>query len=105
MKGADGVIFVCDSQRERLEANLISMEDLIENLGAYGYDITKIPFVVQYNKRDLPNIMSTEELRAQLNHWGVPDFESIATAPNGPGVFDTLKSVVKMILIELRKNK
>lgn len=105
MKGADGVIFVTDSQRERLEANLISMEDLIENLAAYGYDIAAIPFVIQYNKRDLPNILPTEELRAKLNRWNVPDFESIAAAPNGPGVFDTLKAVVKMILIELRKNK
>jgi signal recognition particle receptor subunit beta len=105
MKGADGVIFVADSQRERVEANLISMEDLVENLGAYGYEITKIPFVIQYNKRDLPNVMPVEDLRAQLNSWGVPDFDSIATAPDGPGVFDTLKAVVKMILIELRKNK
>jgi signal recognition particle receptor subunit beta len=105
MKGADGVIFVVDSQRERLEANLISMDDLIENLGAYGYEITKIPFVIQYNKRDLPNILTTDDLRTKLNRWNVPDFDAIAAAPNGPGVFDTLKAVVKMILIELRKNK
>lgn len=105
MKGADGVIFVADSQQERLEANIISMEDLQENLEAYGYEITKIPFVIQYNKRDLPNRLPTEELRSALNHWGVPDFESVATAPNGPGVFETLKAVVKMILIELRRNR
>lgn len=105
MKGADGVIFVADSQRERLEANIISLEDLQENLQAYGYDITKIPFVIQYNKRDLPNRLPTQELREALNLWGVPDFESIATAPNGPGVFETLKAVVKMILIELRRNR
>jgi signal recognition particle receptor subunit beta len=105
MKGADGVIFVADSQRERLEANIVSLEDLEENLHAYGYDISKIPFVIQYNKRDLPNIMPVEELRKQLNKWNVSDFAAIATAPNGPGVFETLKAVVKMILVELRKTK
>jgi signal recognition particle receptor subunit beta len=105
MKGADGVIFVADSQRERSEANLISLDDLQENLAAYGYDITRIPFVIQYNKRDLPNILPSEELRGALNKWNVPDFEAVASAPTGPGVFDTLKAVVKMILIELRKNK
>lgn len=105
MKGADGVIFVADSQRERTEANIVSIEDLQENLAAYGYDISKIPFVIQYNKRDLPNILPIEELRRLLNLWNVPDFASIAIAPNGPGVFETLKAVVKMILIELRKTR
>jgi len=104
MKGADGVIFVADSQRERMEANEISLEDLKENLAAYGFDIGTIPFVIQYNKRDLPNTVPVEELRSILNPGHVyPDFESIAAAPSGPGVFDTLKSVVKMILLELRK--
>ncbi len=103
MKGADGVIFVADSQRDRHEANLVALEDLQENLVEYGYDINKIPFVIQYNKRDLPNIMPVEELRTDLNLWGVPDFEAIAASPNGPGVFDTLKAVAKMILVELRR--
>ena len=102
MKGADGVVFVADSQRERFEANQISMDDLKENLAAYGYDITKLPFVVQYNKRDLPNINTVEELRAEFNPWGAPDFEAAAGHPEGPGVFDTLKSVVKMILQDLK---
>lgn len=102
MKGADGVIFVADSQEPRFEANLISMDDLKENLGAYGYDIQKIPFVIQYNKRDLPNVSSVEELRKALNPMGVPDFEASASATDGPGVFDTLKAVVKMILQDLR---
>lgn len=102
MKGADGVIFVADSQEPRFEANLISMEDLQENLQAYGYDIQKIPFVIQYNKRDLPNVSPVEELRKSLNPWGVPDFEASAAATDGPGVFDTLKAVVKMILQDLR---
>ena len=104
MKGADGVIFVADSQRQRTEANEISMEDLKENLAAYGFDISTIPFVIQYNKRDLPDVVPVEELRALLNPGNLyPDFEAIATAPNGPGVFETLKAVVKMILLELRK--
>jgi signal recognition particle receptor subunit beta len=102
MKGADGVVFVADSQEERFEANLIAMDDLKENLGSYGYDITKIPFVIQYNKRDLPNVTPTADLREALNPWGVPDFEASASLPDGPGVFDTLKTVVKMILHDLR---
>ncbi|MFT4704291.1 MAG: signal recognition particle receptor subunit beta [Bradymonadia bacterium] len=102
MKGADGVIFVADSQAPRFEANQISMEDLQENLDAYGFDIEKIPFVIQYNKRDLPNVSPVEELRAALNPWGVPEFEAAAAGPDGPGVFDTLKAVVKMILQDLR---
>ena len=106
MKGADGVVFVADSQRERLEANQISMDDLEDNLEAYGYDIQKIPFVIQYNKRDLPNAVPVAELREMLNPWhpNIPDFEAIAAAPNGPGVFESLKAVVKMILIELKKS-
>ena len=81
------------------------MDDLKENLSAYGYDIEKIPFVIQYNKQDLPNTTPVEELRAALNPWGVPDFPASAVAPEGPGVFDTLKAVVKMILQELRKTQ
>ena len=103
MKGADGVIFVVDSQKERHEANMVSLDDLQENLAEYGYDINRIPFVIQYNKRDLPNILPVDDLRRDLNLWGVPDFESIACAPDGPGVFDTLKAVAKMILVELRR--
>ena len=105
MKGADGVVFVADSQAERLEANLISMDDLLENLETYGYDVEKIPFVIQYNKRDMPNALPVEELRAELNRWypNVPDFEAVAS--EGTGVFECLKAVTKMILNDLRKNK
>jgi signal recognition particle receptor subunit beta len=78
------------------------MDDLKENLAAYGYEISKLPFVVQYNKRDLPNINSVEELRAEFNPGGAPDFEAAAGHPDGAGVFDTLKSVVKMILQDLK---
>ncbi len=105
MKGADGVVFVADSQEPRFEANLIAMDDLKDNLGAYGYDINKIPFVIQYNKRDLPNVSPVEELREALNPWGIPDFEASAAAEGGPGVFDTLKAVVKMIIRDLRNAK
>lgn len=103
MKGADGVIFVADSQRERMDANEISMEDLVDNLEAYGHTLDSIPFVIQYNKRDLPNAAPVDEMRALLNpEKRFQDFEAIAAAPNGPGVFETLKAVVKMILMELK---
>ncbi|MFB6351073.1 MAG: ATP/GTP-binding protein [Bradymonadaceae bacterium] len=106
MKGADGVIFIADSQKARKEANIISMEDLKENLDHYGYDLDSIPFVIQYNKRDLDSAMPVEELREDLNPEGkYPDFKACAIAPNGPGVFETLKAVVKQILKELKKTK
>ncbi len=106
MKNADGVVFVADSQAERLEANIISMDDLKDNLNAYGYDIEKIPFVIQYNKRDLPNALPVEELREVLNPWypNVPDFEAIAASPNGEGVFDCLKEVMRRTLMSLKNS-
>jgi signal recognition particle receptor subunit beta len=96
LKGVDGVIFVADSQVERMEANIEAMHNLYENLESYGYDLTKIPFAMQYNKRDLPNAMTAEELRSQLNPMGVPDFEGIAI--EGRGVFETLGAVSKMVV-------
>ena len=101
LKGVDGVIFVADSQMERLEANQESVENLRTNLAEQGYSLEKIPYVIQYNKRDLPNAASVEELRRLLNPRNVPDYE--ATATNGVGVFDTLKSIAKLVLHELRK--
>jgi mutual gliding-motility protein MglA len=101
LKGVDGVIFVADSQIERLEANQESSENLRTNLAEQGYSLEKIPFVVQYNKRDLPNVVPTEELRSLLNPTGVPDFEAVARS--GGGVFDTLKAVSKLVLTELRR--
>lgn len=103
MKDVDGVIFVADSQSERLDANIISLDDLLDNLSAYGYDIDRIPFVIQYNKRDLPNALPIEKLRSELNRWypKVPDFEAVAS--EGEGVFECLKTVVKMILVDLKK--
>ena len=101
LKGVDGVVFVADSQIERMEANLESVENLRTNLGEQGYDLNRIPYVVQYNKRDLPNVATVEELRRLLNPRGVLDFEAVA--PTGVGVFDTLKAVAKLVLTELKK--
>ena len=76
LKGVDGVVFVADSQAERAEANVESMQNLYDNMAAYGYDLTTMPFVVQYNKRDLPNAASIDELQAMLNPgWDVTDPE------------------------------
>jgi len=96
LKGVDGVIFVADSQAERMEANIEAMHNLYENLESYGYDLTNIPFAMQYNKRDLPNAMAAAELRSQLNPMGVPDFEGVAV--EGQGVFETLGAVSKMVV-------
>ena len=96
LKGVDGVIFVADSQTERMEANIEAMHNLYENLESYGYDLTKIPFALQYNKRDLPNAMEMANLRSQLNPMGVPDFEGVAI--EGQGVFETLGAVSKMVV-------
>jgi mutual gliding-motility protein MglA len=95
-KGVDGVVFVADSQIERTEANLESVENLRTNLAEQGYSLDKLPYVVQYNKRDLPNVASVEELRQMLNPTNVPDFEAVART--GVGVFDTLKAVAKLVL-------
>ena len=99
LKGVDGVVFVADSQMERLDANVESMHNLYENLAQYGLDLRNIPFVIQYNKRDLPNGASVEELQASLNPLGVPAYEAVAT--RGVGVFDTLKAVSKQVIKSL----
>jgi mutual gliding-motility protein MglA len=101
LKGVDGVVFVADSQIERTEANLESVENLRTNLAEQGYDLNRIPYVVQYNKRDLPNIATLEELRRLINPRGVPEFQAVA--PTGVGVFDTLKAVAKLVLTELKR--
>jgi hypothetical protein len=102
LKGADGVIFVADSQVGRSEANIESIENLHASLAEHGYQPGSIPFVVQYNKRDLPGAMSIEELRAIINPQGVPEFE--ASAIRGEGVFETLKGVSKLVLFKLKKS-
>ena len=129
LKGVDGIVFVADSQLERMEANTESMQNLYDNMAEYGYDLTKIPFVIQYNKRDLPNAAPIRDLQAALNPgWQVTDparqkvtpdpvfpndflIQQLPTgewieravaqegvAVQGDGVFETLKSVSKLVL-------
>ena len=101
LKGVDGAVFVADSQPARAEANIESLENLQTNLVEHGLDLANLPWVMQYNKRDLPDAMPVEEMRKVLNPTGVPDFEACATS--GEGVFETLKGVAKGVLSNLRK--
>jgi hypothetical protein len=101
LKGVDGVAFVADSQVERMEANVESLDNLRLNLADQGYDLDKLPYVVQYNKRDLPNAAPLDEMKRLLNPNGVPDFEACATI--GKGVFETLKAVARGVLRDLRQ--
>ena len=100
LKGLDGVIFVADSQLERMDENIEAMRNLEINLDKQGYDIRQVPLVIQYNKRDLPNIASVAELRAALNKYNAPDFE--ATASIGRGVLESLRTVSKTIITTLK---
>lgn len=100
LRGVDGLVFVADSQVERMEANLESYQGLERNLAEQGYDVSKVPMVMQWNKRDLPNIVPVEDLRFQLNKRKFPEFEAVAT--NGQGVFDTLKMVSKSVLLNIK---
>ncbi|HEV7645519.1 MAG TPA: GTPase domain-containing protein [Pyrinomonadaceae bacterium] len=101
LKGVDGVVFVADSQEERMDANIESLYNLEENLKTQGYDLSKLPYVLQLNKRDLPNVASSEELVGELMRKNEPVYEAVAA--KGVGVFDTLKAVAKQVLTELRK--
>jgi mutual gliding-motility protein MglA len=101
LKGVDGVVFVADSQEERMDANVESLYNLEENLQSQGYDLLKIPYVLQLNKRDLSNIVPAEDLASELQRKGEPVVEAVAST--GQGVFDTLKAVAKQVLTELRK--
>ena len=101
LKGVDGVVFVADSQEERHDANLDSIENLRENLAAHGYDPQRIPYVLQLNKRDLPTALAADRLRQDLVWREEPVFEAVAT--KGSGVFETLKGVVKLVLSDLKK--
>jgi signal recognition particle receptor subunit beta len=102
LKGVDGVVFVADSQEERMDANIESLENLEDNLKTQGYDLMEIPYVLQLNKRDLPSAVPVEELTTELLRKGEPVFEAVAA--DGTGVFDTLKAVAKQVLTELRKS-
>jgi len=101
LKGADGVVFVADSQEERLDANFETLENLREHLKEHGLAFETIPYVLQLNKRDLPNAMPVDELRKQLQTKGEPVLEAIAV--QGVGIFETLKEVAKLVLAELKK--
>jgi hypothetical protein len=99
LKGVDGIVFVADSQIDRMDDNIESFENMLENLETYGLKLDDIPYVMQYNKRDLPNIASVEELERTLNKDKVPYFEAIA--PKGVGVFETLKEISKAVIRHL----
>jgi mutual gliding-motility protein MglA len=101
LKGVDGVVFVADSQEERMDANIEALYNLEENLKANGYDLLKLPYVLQLNKRDLPNVIPADELVSELRRKDEAVHEAVAY--KGTGVFDTLKSVAKQVLTELRK--
>lgn len=100
LRGVDGIVFVADSQVERMEANIESYLGLEKNLAEQGYDVSKVPMVMQWNKRDLPNIVPVEDLQFQLNKRKLPAFEAIAT--NGQGVFETLKMISKTVLLNIK---
>ena len=101
LKGVDGIVFVADSQVERVDANIESLWNLEKNLKAQGYDLMKIPYTLQLNKRDLSNTVSVEELKKELMRKGETILETVAH--KGVGVFETLKSVAKQVLLELKK--
>lgn len=101
LKGVDGIVQVVDSQPERMDANYESIENLQENLKEHGYDLETIPYLLQLNKRDVPNAMPVEQMVGELQLKGEPVIEAIAT--DGTGVFQSLKAVSKMVLVDLRK--
>lgn len=101
LRGVDGVVFCADSQLSRMDANVESLENLKVNLREQGYDPDRIPLVMQYNKRDLPEVATVAELHALLNYRNVPEFEAVAQ--KGIGVFETLKASIKLILVDLKK--
>jgi len=100
LRGVDGIVFVADSQVERMESNIESLKSLEKNLLDQGYDLEKVPLVFQWNKRDLPNITSVKDLSEALNKRKLPEFEAVAV--KGTGVFDTLKMISKLVLMNLK---
>lgn len=103
LRGVDGLVFVADSQTDKMDENIESLQNLKDNLEEYGYDIGQIPMVIQYNKRDLPKIASLEELERLLNPGGLPYFEAVAVS--GDGVFKTLKAISKMVLDQVKEKR
>ncbi len=103
LRGTDGLVFVADSQADKMDENIESINNMKENLAEYGYNIDDLPIVIQYNKRDLPNILSIEELQQRLNDHDWPHFGGCAVS--GEGVFDTLKLIIKMVLDKAQKSQ
>ncbi len=103
LKGVDGVIFVADSQEERMDANIEALDNLETNLKSQGYDFNTIPYVLQFNKRDLPTAMPIEDMKRHLCRRNEPTVE--ACAAKGTGVFETLRAVAKVVLQELNKGQ
>ena len=101
LNGVDGVVFVADSQFDRLEANLETLNDLENNLRQDGHKMDEFPWVIQYNKRDLPNVAPIQYLQLKLNKYNVPYFESVST--QGTGVFETLKAVINLVVANVKK--
>jgi signal recognition particle receptor subunit beta len=102
LRGVDGVVFVADSQTSRYDANIESLYNLHENLEEYKITLDDLPYVIQYNKRDMPDIIDLEDLEQELNADGHPSLEAIAI--QGVGVFDTLRTVAKGVLAKLSQN-
>ena len=101
LKGVDGVIFVADSQESRFEANIEAIQNLKDNMKTYGYDLMAVPYVLQLNKRDLPTAVAADRLINALRVKNEPVFEAVATT--GAGVFETLKAMARMVLLNLRQ--
>ena len=101
LRGVDGVVFVADSQEQRMDANVEALDNLKENLVEHGYDLKTIPYVLQLNKRDLPNVLPVDDLKGELVTKSEPVFESVAC--QGTGVFETLKEVARQVFLELKK--
>ncbi len=101
LRGVDGVVFVADSQEERMDANIEALDNLQENLTEHGYDFSKIPYVLQLNKRDLPNVLPIDRLKQELMKRDEAVYEAVAY--QGQGVFETLKEVARQVLLELKR--
>ena len=101
LNGVDGIVFVADSQRDRMEGNIETLLDLEKNLMAAGSSLENFPWVIQYNKRDLPNAESVAILQKKLNFFDIPSFEGVAI--KGLGIFDTLKSIINLVVQNVQK--
>jgi signal recognition particle receptor subunit beta len=99
LKGTDGIVFVADSQQQLMGANVESLQNLEENLKAQGSCLKEIPHVIQFNKQDLPQLSSVEEMNADLNPYNAPFFTSVAT--EGVGVLESLRGIAKLVLADL----